>query len=88
MTSGWRDRIGGLVLVTGLVHAGVAWAETTQSISIRGREQTLHNSIRCGSRAISRIRAACGWRGSWLTWRPSSPGAIAGSCRASEPRGV
>jgi pimeloyl-ACP methyl ester carboxylesterase len=42
MTSGWRDRISVLVLVAGLVHAGVACAQTTRSISIRGRDQTLH----------------------------------------------
>jgi Bacterial virulence protein (VirJ) len=42
MTCGWRDRIGVLVLVTSLIPAAVACAGTTQSISIRGHEQTLH----------------------------------------------
>jgi dienelactone hydrolase len=42
MTSGWPDRIGVLLVVTCAVHAGMACAATTQTISLRGREQTLH----------------------------------------------
>jgi type IV secretory pathway VirJ component len=41
MTSGWRERIGLLILACA-VHVDVACAQTLQRISIRGHEQALH----------------------------------------------
>ena len=61
MTSGWRDRLSVLVLVTSLIHAGVACADTTQSISIRGREQTLHISGAPGGIPIVLSSGDGGW---------------------------
>jgi len=61
MTSGWRDRLSVLVLVTSLIHAGVACADTTQSIFIRGREQTLHISGAPGGIPIVLSSGDGGW---------------------------